>query len=88
MTDDMTHGSPHGISVVVPVHQGERHLQAVVDELLPLVHPFLTPDRHLLQVVEIILGYDPGPDDSARVSRELAEKHEIVRPVQFSIPDA
>jgi len=84
MTDDMTHGSPHGISVVVPVHQGERHLQAVVDELLPLVHPFLSPDRHLLQVVEIILVYDPGPDDSARVIRELAEKHEIVRPVWLS----
>lgn len=75
---------PHEVSVVVPVYQGEHHLGALVAELVPLSQPFTSRDGHRLRVAEILLVYDHGPDDSARVIRELASEHDLVRPVWLS----
>lgn len=75
---------PHLISVVVPVYAGERTLPGLVAELLPMTERFWTHDGHAAQVCEIVLVHDHGPDDSARVLRELAQAHDLVRPVWLS----
>jgi polyisoprenyl-phosphate glycosyltransferase len=74
----------HDISVVIPVYQGEKHLPGVVGELEPLTDPFLTADGNPARVVEVVLVHDNGPDDSPRVMRELAAKHDWVRTVWLS----
>jgi undecaprenyl-phosphate 4-deoxy-4-formamido-L-arabinose transferase len=38
----------------------------------------------MLQVTEIVLVYDNGPDDSSTIMRQLAEKYGFVRPVWLS----
>jgi undecaprenyl-phosphate 4-deoxy-4-formamido-L-arabinose transferase len=74
----------HDISVVIPVYQGEKHLPGVVGELEPLIDTFVTPDGNTARIVEVVLVHDNGPDDSARVMRELAGKHDWVRTVWLS----
>ncbi len=75
---------PHLISVVIPVYGGERTLAGVVEEILPLATESRTPDGYPFRVTEIVLVYDNGRDDSARVIRELAESHDIVQAVWLS----
>ena len=75
---------PHLISVVIPVYGGEHTLEGVVDEVLALSESQRTPDGYPFQVTEIVLVYDHGRDDSARVIRDLAERHDIVRAVWLS----
>ena len=74
----------HRLSVVVPVYQGERSLVALMAELEALTSPFLTPRGHTAVVTEVLLVHDNGPDDSARVMRELAAAHPFVRTVWLS----
>ena len=74
----------HTISVVIPVYQGERTLPGVVAEIGPLTSEFRTPDGHTAVVTEVLAVYDNGPDDSARVLRELAAAHDFFRPVWLS----
>jgi len=74
----------HRISVVIPVYQGERTLHSVIDEIRPLTDGFTTPSGHLARVDEVVLAYDRGPDDSARVIRELAAELPWVKPVWLS----
>lgn len=74
----------HLVSVVVPVYRGERHLRALIAEIAALTDPQKTPDGHPYRVVEAILVHDCGPDDSARVIRELAADFGWVRPVWLS----
>ncbi|MGH3588076.1 MAG: glycosyltransferase, partial [Pseudonocardia sp.] len=74
----------HLISVVIPVYRGERTLPGLVDELLAFTTDFVTPAGHPARIEEIFLVHDHGPDGSARVIRELAEKHAPVRPVWLS----
>ena len=74
----------HLVSVVIPVYKGERTLPDVIDELLAFTSEFVTPGSHQARVDEIILVHDHGPDGSARVIRELASKHDVVRPVWLS----
>jgi len=74
----------HTISVVIPVYQGERTLRGVVDELAAYFEPVLTPAGHALQVTEILLAYDNGPDGSDEVIRKLAALIPQVRPVWLS----
>ncbi len=76
--------SPHTISIVVPVYQGERTLPALLAELAPLTAPFHTPGGHAAVVTEVLLVWDNGPDQSERVIRDLAAAHEFVRPVWLS----
>ncbi|MFP5336356.1 MAG: glycosyltransferase [Actinomycetes bacterium] len=74
----------HSISVVVPVYGGERTLDAVVREVLPLCEVFETPAGHLAAVSEILLVHDRGPDASDEVIRRLAGELTVVRPVWLS----
>ena len=75
---------PHLISVVIPVYGGELTLAGVVDEVLALATEQRTPDGYPYRVTEVVLVYDNGRDDSARVMRELADSHELVRLVWLS----
>jgi glycosyltransferase involved in cell wall biosynthesis len=83
-TNGNTFGVPHLISVVIPVYGGENTLAAVIDEVSRLTSLSHSPDGHPFRVTEALLVYDNGPDDSARVIRELASEHEFVRPVWLS----
>ncbi|WJL97354.1 glycosyltransferase [Microbacterium sp. ET2] len=80
----MDHGYEHRISIVIPVYGGERTLEGVIQEIAPLVDGFRTPGGHPARVDEVVLAYDRGPDDSARVIRELAQRYTWVKPVWLS----
>lgn len=74
----------HRISIVIPVYQGERTLETIMDEIAPLTAPFLTPDGNHAVVHEVVLTFDHGPDDSARVIRRLAAERSYVKAVWLS----
>jgi glycosyltransferase involved in cell wall biosynthesis len=74
----------HTLSVIIPVYRGERHLPGLVEEIAPLTVPQRTPDGRPYRVTELILVNDCGPDDSARVLRDLAAALPWVRPVWLS----
>lgn len=74
----------HLVSVVVPVYRGERHLGALAKEVEALISTQVTPEGNRFRVCELVLVHDCGPDDSARVIRELAEQWSWVRPVWMS----
>ena len=75
---------PHLVSVVIPVYGGEKTLASVIDEIAPLAAGAVTPEGYPFRVVEVVLSYDNGRDDSPRVIRELAAQHPWVRPVWLS----
>jgi glycosyltransferase involved in cell wall biosynthesis len=75
---------PHSIAVVIPVYRGAKTLRDVVAELVALNPPTTSPDGNCLQVVEIVLVDDCGPDGSDAVIRSLADEFGIVRPVWLS----
>jgi undecaprenyl-phosphate 4-deoxy-4-formamido-L-arabinose transferase len=74
----------HTISVVIPVYQAEHTLGPVLAGLERWHEPFTTPDGHRARVTEVILVHDCGPDDSARMMREIAATYDWVRPVWLS----
>jgi undecaprenyl-phosphate 4-deoxy-4-formamido-L-arabinose transferase len=74
----------HTISIVVPVYRGEDHLQALAAEVERHTEFSMTPGGYTYRVAEMILVNDCGPDDSARVIRELAAKYDWVNPVWLS----
>ncbi|MEP7036315.1 MAG: glycosyltransferase [Actinomycetota bacterium] len=76
--------TPHRVSVVIPVYQGERTLAALVEEIAKLAIPTRTADGHEFQVTELLLVNDHGPDHSDEVIRALAAEHDFVRPVWLS----
>jgi len=80
----VTTSGPHSISVVVPVYGGRATLSALVEELLPLTEPTVSPQGRSFVVHEILLVDDNGPDHSDDVIRELAAVHPVVRPVWLS----
>jgi len=75
---------PHAVSVVIPVYQGARTLPPLLRELAPMADGFNTPLGYRARIAEVLLVHDNGPDDSAKVIRELAEKYDFVRPVWLS----
>ena len=77
-------GYVHRISIVIPVYQGELTLHSVIEEIRPLTNAFTTAAGNLARVDEVVLAYDRGPDDSARVIRELAASVPWVKPVWLS----
>lgn len=83
-TADTDFGKPHLISVVIPVYQGEQTLASLVAEIVPLVELNHSPHGNPYRVTETLLVFDNGPDDSARVIRELADQYSFVRPVWLS----
>lgn len=76
--------APMSISVVVPVYGGERTLDALVEELLPLTAPSSTPHGQPFVVDEVLLVHDNGPDRSDVVIRRLAAQFDFVRPIWLS----
>ncbi len=75
---------PHSVSIVIPVYQGARTLGGLLAEIAPLTEMFCSPAGHHLRVAEVLLVHDNGPDASAEVMRELAQRYEFVRTVWLS----
>ena len=76
--------SPHLVSVVIPVYQGERTLAPVVEELAASVTDRVSPAGRPYRVTEVVLVHDCGPDASDDTVRALAAAHDWVRPVWLS----
>lgn len=74
----------HSLSIVIPVYQGEQTLPALLAEIELLTQVVCTPGGHRLQIAEVLLVHDNGPDGSAAVIRELAQKYDTVRPLWLS----
>lgn len=72
------------LSIVVPVYQGERTLEALVQEILPLTAPSKTPSGFPFQVVETLLVHDGAIDRSADVMERLAASHPSVKTLWLS----
>jgi len=79
-----TPAGEHVISVVVPVYQGELHLPGLVADIEPFTETSRSPEGRDFRVGEVVLVHDCGPDDSARVMRELALKYPMVKAVWLS----
>jgi glycosyltransferase involved in cell wall biosynthesis len=79
-----TSAREHVVSVVIPVYQGELHLGGLIADLDPLTEVTATPEGRAFRVSEVVLVHDCGPDDSARVIRELESKYPFVRAVWLS----
>ncbi|MET1051295.1 MAG: glycosyltransferase [Mycetocola sp.] len=71
----------HSVSIVIPVYQGERTLDALLAELAEYTSEQFTPHGHSFAITEVLLVHDHGPDDSARVMRALGATYPFVRPV-------
>ena len=74
----------HLVSVVIPIYQAEHQLPSVLADLVPLTEHVLSPGGAPYRVTEVLLVHDCGPDDSARVLRELEAEHPFVRPIWLS----
>lgn len=74
----------HGISIVIPVYQGEKTLRSVIDEIRPLLDGITTRGGHSARVHEVILAYDRGPDGSAQVVRALEREEAWIKAVWLS----
>jgi len=75
---------PHEISIVIPVYQGEKTLDDLIAEILPLTTPQTSVDGYSWVVRETLLVFDNGPDGSAPVMRRLSAEHDFVRSVWLS----
>jgi polyisoprenyl-phosphate glycosyltransferase len=74
----------HEVSVVVPVYQGEHTLAALVDEIIPLTAPQITPAGYRFRILEVLFVHDGAIDRSADVMRSLASRHPFVRTIWLS----
>ena len=74
----------HEVAIVVPVYQGERTLQALVEEVAPLTRRSATPGGRTFRVSEMLLVHDGARDASASVMQTLAERHPFLRLVWLS----
>src|SRR5260370_2464694 len=74
----------HEVSVVVPVYQGERTLEALGEEVAPLTGPQKSPRGRLFRVAELLLVHDGAIDGSAAVMSRMASRHPFVRLVWLS----
>ncbi len=72
------------MSVVIPIYQAEHQLPSVIADLAPLTGHVVTPGGVPFRVVEVLLVNDCGPDDSARVLREMEAAHPFVRAIWLS----
>lgn len=77
-------GTPVEVSVVIPVYCGALTVPEVVKELETLTVPARTPAGLVFRVVEVVLVWDHGPDESDVVIGQLAAEYDWVRPVWLS----
>lgn len=75
---------PHLVSVVIPVFKGELTLTSLVDEIVELTGTVISPGGVPWRIAEVLLVFDNGPDQSAKVIRDLAHSHDFVRAVWLS----
>ncbi len=76
--------APLNVSVVIPVYRGEATLPDLMAEIAPLTKPQHTPAGRAFRVQEVLLVWDRGPGRSDEVIRELASRHEWIRPIWLS----
>jgi glycosyltransferase involved in cell wall biosynthesis len=74
----------HEVSLVVPVYQGARTLEALVAEVEPLTVAGPSPAGRSFRVVEMVLVHDGARDESASVMIALTSRHPFVRAVWLS----
>lgn len=74
----------HEISIVVPVYRGATTLPTLAAELKKYREIRSTPAGRSFRVVELVLAWDAGPDDSDTVIRELVRTNDWIRVVWLS----
>lgn len=84
MAMDTVTAALHRISLVVPVYRGEKTLDTLVKEILPLTQETATQGGLRFMVTELLLVHDCGPDRSDIVIERLAAEFAFVRPVWLS----
>ncbi len=72
------------VSVVIPVFQGERTLDGVVEELNRLTARSVTPNGRFFRVAEVFLVYDNGPDESDTAIRRIDAAYPVVTALWLS----
>lgn len=75
---------PTRLSIVVPVYQGERTLEALLQEIEPLIELQATPQGRPYRVVDVVLVHDGAIDGSQRVMEHLAARLPFVTTVWLS----
>lgn len=76
--------SVHRISVVIPVYRGERSLEPVIAEIMPMLRESTTSAGARFVVSEVVLVHDCGPDRSDLTLERLIAAHDVVRVVWLS----
>jgi polyisoprenyl-phosphate glycosyltransferase len=72
------------VSVVVAIYQGERTLEALVEEIVPLTALQKTPSGLPFWVTDVILVNDGAIDDSTSVMMSIAAHYPFVTPLWLS----
>ena len=72
------------VSVVIPVYRGEETLPTLLAELEALHTPQESPAGRAFRVAAVLLVWDRGPGRSDAVIRDLAARHDWIRPVWLS----
>jgi glycosyltransferase involved in cell wall biosynthesis len=70
--------------LVVPVYQGERTLEALVEEIVPLTSPQRTPRDRAFRISDMIVVNDGAIDNSTSVMQAIASRHPFVTPLWLS----
>jgi glycosyltransferase involved in cell wall biosynthesis len=81
---ELTGADVRRISMVVPVYQGERTLEALIDEIVPFTSLQRTPRGRPFRVTDVILVNDGAIDDSTSVMTSMASRHAFVTPLWLS----
>ena len=72
------------VSVVIPVYQGATSLPTLMEELEPWTRVSHTRGNHSMQICEVVLVHDCGPDRSHKVIQELEKQYRWVRGIWLS----
>ena len=71
----------HSVAVVIPVFNGRKTLDFVVEGLQRFSFSTTTQQGHEFKISEVILVFDHGTDGSENTLKELEQKYESVRVV-------
>lgn len=69
------------ISIVIPVYQGEKSIEALVGEISHYFEPTTSAEGRVFVVSEVLLVHDCGPDRSDVSIRRLAGKYPQIKPI-------
>lgn len=72
------------ISIVIPVYQGERSLEALITEILPLTSIQKASSGRCFRVTEVILVNDGAIDDSSTTMETISTRHPFVSLIWLS----